>query len=880
VQLTHAVRFVLARPSAVHYNSRAYVSGQRERLGPYEIIAPLGAGGMGEVYRAKDPRLGREVAIKILPASFAGNEERLRRFEQEARATGSLNHPNILAIYDLGVHAGSPYVVSELLQGETLRERLYYGALPPRKAIEIAIQAARGVAAAHDRGIIHRDLKPENLFLTTDGHLKILDFGLAKFAQPDDGTTGDTQLPTITSLTKAGFVVGTIGYMSPEQVRGQTVDHLSDIFSLGAIFYEMLSGHRAFRGASSADTMIAILKEDPPNLAEERQEIPPALAHVVSHCLEKKPAERFQSARDLVFNLEALSGISRASAAAVATGSRIKMLRLLLRVIALLATLAGGIFIGSRQAHVPAPIYHWLAFRSGTVLAARFAPDGRTVVYSAAWEGNLPEIFTTRPEGPESRSLGLTSASLLAVSSKGEMAVLLGVHPTSQFERNGTMARVPLEGGSPREVVQEAEFADWAPDGANLLVVREADGRDRLEFPLGKLIYETGGWIGHPRLSPRGDQIAYFDHPDRGDDIGSLAISDLAGHRRTLSTGWTDLTGLAWSAGSDELWFTGTKASGPVALMAVSLSGREREITSVPGDLHLFDIGADGRVLMARDTWRAGIYGLARGAEKERSLSWFDFSIPDDLSTDGSILLFHEAGTVGGPDGAAYLRKTDGSPPVRLSEGGCAVLSPDGDRVICERVDEPNQFYLVPTKAGETTQLSHGTIRHIGAKWFPEGKRILFLGVEAGHGARLYVEDLAGGQPRAITPEGIGQYAFALSPDRSQVAAAIGPDSKLFLFPVAVGDPHPITSLQPGDWPIAWSEDGRSLYTYHFGELPARIYRTELATGNKTLWKQLMPPEPSGVGIVFPILLTPDGKSYAYGFVRTFSDLYIVDGLR
>ena len=833
---------------------------------------------MGEVYRAKDPRLGREVAIKVLPALFAGNEERLRRFEQEARAAGSLNHPNILAIYDLGVHAGSPYVVSELLQGETLRERLYQGALPPRKAIEIAVQAARGVAAAHDRGIIHRDLKPENLFLTTDGHLKILDFGLAKFAQPDDAA--DTQLPTITSLTKAGFVVGTIGYMSPEQVRGQAVDHRSDIFSLGAILYEMLSGRQAFGGGSSADAMVAILKEDLPNLAEERPEIPPALAHVVSHCLEKNPAERFQSARDLVFHLETLSGASRTSKAAVIARSRKKILPLLFGVAAVLAALAGGMFIGARQMHVPAPIYHWLAFRSGTVLAARFAPDGRTVVYSAAWEGNPPEIFTTRPEGPESRSLNLASASLLAVSSKGEMAVLLGVHPTSQFERNGTLARVPLEGGSPREVVQDAEFADWTPDGANLLVVREAEGRDRLEFPLGKLLYETGGWIGHPRLSPRGDQIAFFDHPDRGDDIGSLAISDLAGHRRTLSTGWTDLTGLAWSAGGDELWFTGTKASGPVALMAVSLSGREREVASVPGDLHLFDIGADGRVLMARDTWRAGIYGLARSAEKERNLSWFDFSIPDDLSADGSILLFHEAGTAGGANGAAYLRKTDGSPPLRLGEGGCAALSPLGDRVICERVDEPNQFFLVPTKAGETQQVSHGTIRHIGAKWFPDGKRILFLGVEAGHGARLYVEDLAGGQPRAVTPEGIGQYAYALSPDGSQIAAAIGPDSRLFLFPVAGGDPRPIPGLQPGDWPIAWSEDRRFLYTYRFGELPARIYRSELATGKKTLWKQLMPPEPSGVGTVFPILLTPDGRSYAYGFVRTFSDLYIVEGLR
>jgi len=851
------------------------------RIGPYEILAPLGAGGMGEVYRASDPRLGRQVAIKVLPASFVENEERQRRFDQEARAAGTLNHPNILAIYDTGVHERSPYVVSELLQGETLRDRLIHGAILPRKAVEIAIQAARGVAAAHDRGIIHRDLKPENLFLTTDGHVKILDFGLAKFSQPENGIGSDPHQQTITSLTQAGFVVGTMGYMSPEQIRGQAVDYRTDIFALGAILYEMLCGRQAFLGASSADTMVAVLEKDIPNLMEERGEIPPALVHVVRHCLEKNPAERFQSARDLVFDLEAISGVSRFSTSLVAAPPRKRRnARFWLAAGAVLLFLAAVAALAFRRAGVSNPVYHWLAFRSGTVLAARLAPDGRTVVYSAAWEGKPPEIFTTRPEGPESRSLGLTNASLLAVSRNGEMAILLGVHPTSHFERSGTLARVPLEGGSPREVVQDAEFADWSADGSNLLVVRQEGGRDRLEFPVGRLIYETGGWIGHPRLSPHGDRIAYVDHPDRGDDIGSVALVDLTGARQTLSTGWTDLTGLAWSANGDEIWFTGTRSAGAVTLMAVSLSGRERKVAEVPGDLHLFDIGADGRVLVARDDWRAGIYTLARGTEKERNSSWFDFSIPDDLSADGSVLLFHEAGMAGGPDGAAYLRKTDGTPPVRLAAGGCDALSPQEDWAICNEFSQPNQFFLVPTKAGETRQLAHGRTRNLDAKWFPDGKRILFLAAEPGRGARLYVQDISGGEPRAVTPEGINKYAFALSPDGSEIAAAMGPDSKSFFFPISGGQPRPIPGLQPGDWPITWSEDGRFLYTYRFGELPATISRVELATGKKTVWKQLMPPEPSGIDTVSPILLTPDGKSYAYGFIRTFSDLYEVDGLR
>src|SRR5262245_45498336 len=280
------------------------------RLGPYEVTAPLGAGGMGEVYRARDARLGRDVAIKVLPVALAAHADRLARFEQEARAAGALNHPNILAIHDIGAHEGTPYLVSELLEGETLRDRLAGGALPVRKAIDLMAQAARGLAAAHERGIVHRDLKPENLFVARDGRLKILDFGLAKLTAPDREGAVRQSAPTLQADTGPGAVWGTVGYMSPEQVRGNPVDHRSDVFALGAILYEMLSGKRAFRGASPADTVSAILKEDPPDLTEVVEAIPPALERVVRHCLEKNPNERFQSARDLAFNLEAISGLS------------------------------------------------------------------------------------------------------------------------------------------------------------------------------------------------------------------------------------------------------------------------------------------------------------------------------------------------------------------------------------------------------------------------------------------------------------------------------------------------------------------------------------------------------------------------------------------
>src|ERR1700687_1827926 len=291
-------------------------------IGPYEILSPLGAGGMGEVYRAKDSRLGRDVALKILPESFSRDADRLRRFEQEARAVAALNHPNILAIHDIGEQGGSPFLVSELLEGESLRAVLDRGALPQRKAIDWARQIAHGLAAAHEKGIVHRDLKPENIFVTKDGRVKILDFGLAKLTHQEEGGQA-TNVPTASAGTEPGVVLGTLAYMSPEQVKGKHADSRSDIFSFGAILYEMLSGQRAFHGDSAAETMSAILREDPPDLSVTNQSISPGLERIVRHCIEKNPEQRFHSAHDVAFALEALSGLAASgapAAGAAATG--------------------------------------------------------------------------------------------------------------------------------------------------------------------------------------------------------------------------------------------------------------------------------------------------------------------------------------------------------------------------------------------------------------------------------------------------------------------------------------------------------------------------------------------------------------------------------
>ena len=544
------------------------------RVGPYEVVAPLGAGGMGEVYRAKDPRLSREVAIKVLPASFSQDPDRLRRFEQEARAAGVLNHPNITAVYDIGTHEGAPYVVSELLEGETLRGRLAGGALPQRKAIDYATQIAHGLSAAHEKGIVHRDLKPENLFVTKDGRVKILDFGLAKLIHPEEKGS-KTELPTATAGTEPGVVLGTLGYMSPEQVRGQPADVRSDIFAFGAILYEMLSGQRAFSGASAADTMSAILVKEPPDLSLTDRTISPALDRIVRHCLEKNPEERFHSAHDVAFDLDTLSTVSAPAARPSAfPAARKRGLWPAAAVLVLLAAVGGLAYLtGKRNGVQRLPDFSQLTFRRGFIALARFAPDGQTLVYSAAWEGNPFQLFVGRPGSAEATPLQPPGAVLLAVSPSGEMALQLRPRQTAFFWV-GTLARAPLAGGAPREVLEGVQWADWSPDGGSLAIVRDYGGKNRLEFPVGKSLYETGGFITHPRVSPRGDLVAFLDHPTQGDDGGFVAVVDGGGRKRTLSQRWSSVQGLAWAPGGGEIWFTATHVGGNRSLYAVSLNGR------------------------------------------------------------------------------------------------------------------------------------------------------------------------------------------------------------------------------------------------------------------------------------------------------------------
>ncbi len=860
------------------------------RLGPYEVVAAIGAGGMAEVYRARDSRLGREVAVKVLPGEAAGQPARLRRFETEARTLAALEHPHILAVHDFGVAGSHAYIVSELLAGQTLRERLRQGDLSVAKALELLAQAARGLAAAHAKGIVHHDLKPENLFVTPDGHIKILDFGLARLRDDEEPDTTTDSVPlggvTLSRTTRTGQLLGTPGYLSPEQLQGKVPDHRADIFALGVVLYEALAGRAPFRRDSAADTMAAIVRDDPPPLGADGRRVPPIVEGVVRRCLEKRPEERFQSAHDLALALESLAQASSLGGDDAAPPRLAPARRRLARVVALalVALSLGAAFLwGRRSTNRPVPRFQRLTFRRGDVASARFSPDGQTVFYSARWAGQPSRLFSVRFDGVESRDIGLNAS--LAATTPGSMGVVLP---------NGTLAQMSLQGGVPREICEHVVAADWAPDGT-LAIVRRVTasdsrlglllGRSQIECPPGHVLYTPTSLaeIGRLRVSPHGERIAFIERPSgKTDPAGSVVVMNRQGQATTLSSGWISIGGIAWSPDGREVWFTATKSGASQSLHAVTFAGHERLLAQVGANLVLQDISRDGRALLTQGRVAWEVRGRLGSDSEERDYSWLDGTLAAIFSDDGRSFIFNEAADGGGAGAGAYLRRSDGSPPVRLGDGAPLTISPDGEWVVCMNIAFPRGLRLVPTGPGEARALKGGRVKEFQwAYYLPSGERIVVAGSEKGRPTRLWVQDLPEGEPRPFTPEGTTLRHPAITPDGRFVAGLAAQAGTLSaLYPIDGGPPRPIPGIAAGEVPLRFTLDGRFLFVWEEGGVAVRVARLDLATGTRRPWLGSAPPDRSGVGRIAGVDVTLDGRSYLYTYWRSLSDLYVVTGLR
>ena len=939
------------------------------RLGPYEVLSQLGAGGMGEVYKALDPKLDRQVALKVLPPSLAQNPDLLARFEREAKAVAALHHPNVLGIYDFGREGEHSYAVMELLEGESLRDRLRAGALSPKRAVEIARQMAEGLAAAHAKGIVHRDIKPDNVILTQDGHVKVLDFGLAKVRPAAEASGGSspasgsadslTQLPPAPGpsqgpsegrifaalggesqfsgphstlptqafgiseggQTQVGAILGTVGYMSPEQVRGLPADARSDIFSLGVVLYEMLAGRRAFHRETPSRTLAAILEEDPEALAPSRPQISPALEHLVFHCLEKEPARRFQSMQDLAYDLSRLATLSAATGLEAPARGRAAGSRMALATLGAVGLLAAGLAATDRL-HLgrpaPPPAFHRLSFVPGTIEAACFGPDGRTVYFSQRVAGGRPELFVLHPNATEAKPLGIPDALLLGVSATHELAFLKAPRLRFGGRYQGLLARAPGGGGAQRDLQEDVTDAVWDGEGLATLSV-DAKVQFHLQFPAGKEIL-SGPWSSRTlrklRLSPDGSRLALLDSDAAA--RSHLAVYDRAGRRQVLYTKEGDgngdtFTGLAWGPGQ-ELWVSELQGD-QTALWALSLSGRQRFLWRGGGSYQLMDVSASGRALLSQNQVRRGVLALRAGEAQPRDLSILGSTQAKGLSADGRSLLLLESPIMEGgtPRDAAYLRPLEGGPALKLGRGLPQTLSADGRFVHMDlaalgpkdldpawaaalqeagldpaQVEDPaarSRFLLfVPTGLGRpfALPLPEGFTDPGYAHLLPDGQRVVTTLTVKGQDHWVLL-DRKGTPPRVLTGDDLGLFYAGLqplSPDGTRLLVS-GNSKDWFVQSLEGGAPVPIPGLRPGERLVGWSADGTAVHVRpELSVLPVTLTRVDLRTGARKPLLAFTPPDPAGHLQTRGVFVTPDARAFAFTYDRQLSELYLVEGLR
>ena len=862
------------------------------RLGPYEILAPLGAGGMGEVYKARDTRLDRFVAVKVLPGHLAKNDDALARFEREAKAVAALNHPNILGIHDFATHGETSYVVMELLEGESLRSRLERGPLTPRKATELAIQMAEGLAAAHEKGVVHRDLKPDNLWITKDDRLKILDFGLAKQVGPM-GSRSDSYAPTAAlspgHLTDHGMILGTLGYMSPEQVRGEAVDARADIFSFGVVLFEMLTGRRAFARDTASDTLAAILRDDPPEMEGTGRPVPPGLQRILHRCLEKRPEQRFHSAHDLGF---ALINLSSAEGPAPLTATFAPQNR---RTTWIWAALAAALFVGAgfagralRGGAAPLPTFRPLTHERGTLSAARFVPNSPEVIYSAQWAGGASQWYSRRPDQPGTRPLPGSEGILLSVSASGE-GIGLARPYLSHGVQCGSLFGLPLAGGAQREWVSTGVWgACQGPQAGELAaVIGEYAGEIRLEWPLGRVVLKGLDTLRCLRI--RDDLLAFFQEQGDLTEDGNLNLIDRNGKVRAL-TAVQGFTGLAWGPRGGEVWIS-TYRDGESRLLAVDLSGRTRTLLRHAGRLEIQDVDATGRVLAALHSYQRQTFGRGHGESRDRDLGWLDAQATMGLTADGNSALLAPLGEWSRVDGTLYLRPLSGGPAQSLGLGQRqSTISADGKWVVTCTLEPVFSVVVIPTGAGSPRRIPipDFTGNDLRVDLLPDGKTAVVWGRRHQEAFAFYALDLDSGNLRKITPPGASPFAYQtlLSPDGGWIAYTHADgQSRIGELPIEISrtdgtGTRAVLSLPRGEAISGWGPDLSSLMVWDRNRLPAEVDRVDLATGRRTRVLTVLPADPVGIPGIQGLQTTPDALAYTYNVTRKLSELFLIEGLK
>jgi serine/threonine-protein kinase len=893
----------------------------------YQVHRRIGGGGVGDVFHAVRVAPGgfrKPVALKRLKLDHAIDARMVQRFFAEARISAQLEHPNVVRVHDLLVVDDGYFIVMELLRGHTMaalegRDRPWWLAFAIAEQALAGLEYAHALADEHGRrlGLVHRDLTPRNVFVCDTGVVKILDFGIAKL-----------RAALSQAFTRDGVPMGTLEFLSPEQARGEPADPRADLYQLAGSVYWMLTGEYPHGSGTPAELVARAMTGAVRPVRELRADVPEPAAAALMRALAPRAEDRPADAAAMRAALrEALREVADCSPAAIAkllpasppleeveapdsseparsadlaiaeprvpvsplaptavarpVAPRRRWLAAALVLAGLAAGAIGAFAVSRAFVAEPAvgepPEYKRLTFRRGALYTARFTADGDELVYSARWGEDPTQVFRAAPDSPDADALeNLSGADVLAVSATGTLAVIHDV-TVYGYSRRGTLAHASLGGRAPRDVVEDVEHADFAPDGETMAIVRWVDDRPRLEYPIGTVLHEApaAGWIGEIRISPRADRVAFIEHPMVGDDRGSIAIVDAAGVTTTLSGEYTSVRGLAWAPGGDEIYFTAAEG-GPRGLHAVTPAGRRRIVERAPAQLTLLDVSSDGRILLRQDVAELRTIGQPPDGAP-RDLSWLNFSFPASVSDDGEWLTMIESGSeLGGP--ALYRRRLDGTTPaVMITEAPAGITSPDGRWVLGGR-GTTDHLYKIPTGAGEATLLiGPGTGDFVTGDWSRDGKR-LFLFAARDKALRAYWYDLEAGALHPVPRDGIRftMRGHVLDPDGARAVVIDEATDMLAIVTLADGTLLPVVGAQPGENFASWSDDGRFLYVAALSTAPLVVSRLDPVTGERTPWRTLMPEDPVGVEQITQLEMSRDGRAFAYSYHRVLSTLYLV----